>query len=544
MPRKVLIGVAVTAVAACFASFAVRHARSARLATPPAVAVLSFENEGGDPATAFYCEGLRCDLVRLLGVAEERGAPLHVLPLAVAKLSPVRAGGPSPGSTEADLAVGVRLRRRLERVEATIEVSDVRRGRIVWTRRIADPGENRPVLLERLIDALGGPLGLRRSVARSATQAATVPRSEAVYGVFLEAEGRLERSYLRGNVAQAIALYRSALAADPDFAPARAGLAEARWRMYEATLDSVWIDRARAGCDSALAMDGARARALAVRSIVRSGTGDFDGALEDGAAAVEADSGSARTHFALARALDLARVSDDVVVSEYETAIALEPLGWESMNDLGVFFVSRLSDYERAVLQFYHATWVTPRNPRAYVNLAATLSNLGRNEEAIEILEQSIAIEPTYTAIHTLGVLYSKEEAWEPAREMFERATEVDPGRPEAWEDLGSALFLLGDAAADAGDRERAESFSREARTCYERAAAIFRSLVQRRPRDAGLWLGLAGSTAMLDRFDEARGYVERALELAPADEVNQEEARIVEAIIADRVSRTKRPQP
>ena len=106
---------------------------------------------------------------------------------------------------------------------------------------------------------------------------------------------------------------------------------------------------------------------------------------------------------------------------------------------------------------------------------AAMLLNLGRPEEAVEVLTRAVLIDPTDGNAHyNLGLAYAQQERWPEAEAAYRRAVALGPQYPVARNGLSVALQNQGryaDALAEADEAIRLNPAFPEAH--YSRAQAL-----------------------------------------------------------------------
>lgn len=84
--------------------------------------------------------------------------------------------------------------------------------------------------------------------------------------------------------------------------------------------------------------------------------------------------------------------------------------------------------------------------------LGLALSDQGRHEEGLALLQRAVAKESEAARIHeALGIVLLRLDRAPEARQSLERALALDPGLAEAWNTLGVALFKLASPAAAIG---------------------------------------------------------------------------------------------
>ena len=146
--------------------------------------------------------------------------------------------------------------------------------------------------------------------------------------------------------------------------------------------------------------------------------------------------------------------------------------------------------------------------PQFLEALAQALSDAGRQQEAAEALRQALAIDPDDAAAYEEQAMVElRRERWGAARASSERALKLNDQLPRAWNDLGVALYKLGEAAA--------------ALDAWQRAVDLDGSLLD------ALW-NLGTNAAGQGRPEQARRALARFLELAPAKDyqADREKAR------------------
>ena len=104
--------------------------------------------------------------------------------------------------------------------------------------------------------------------------------------------------------------------------------------------------------------------------------------------------------------------------------------------DLGDAFKKRgLPD--RAISEYKTAISLNPALVEAYNNLGATLGDTGRHKEAIECFMQGLEIAPDYLKLYdNLAVTYTRIKEWGQARKSWEKTLQIDPQYKTAIENL------------------------------------------------------------------------------------------------------------
>lgn len=150
-------------------------------------------------------------------------------------------------------------------------------------------------------------------------------------------------------------------------------------------------------------------------------------------------------------------------------------------------------------LETIEATLSSIGNPLVRgVSYAEVQAALGKPSEAASVLEDLLGVMGDDPVAHyQLGCYRQQAGDLQGAMRAFARAAELDPGRLEAWLNLGTLLDTCGEAAA---------------------AMEAYRQALRHAPMDLDVWRNLGNALAALQRFDEAISAYETALGQRPGD--------------------------
>jgi len=180
----------------------------------------------------------------------------------------------------------------------------------------------------------------------------------------------------------------------------------------------------------------------------------------------------------------------------FRRALELEPVTPAYLTNLGVC-LDRQGRRDEAVRAYRKSTHQAGASPVAFHNLGAIYAEEGRADEAIRAFESALAIEQDAEGYHNLGLVHYARDDYVRALDCFERSVECDSGF--ALGHYYAALCLMKSGIyADACLRfDLAWKLdSRLARIPYYRGTCLHK----------------------LERYDEARGSLEKALEYFPED--------------------------
>lgn len=420
---------ATRAVSAAAAS----DARATATPTPapaPRVAVLAFENLSGDPARAYVADGFTEELVSHLGrlapgrlgvIARSSSASLH------AGTTPLRDIARAldvdyviEGSVRAD-ADRYRVAVRLVRTEdLTAQWSDVYDG--------------------ALLDLIA----MQRDVAQQVTRQLAIsvlPDDQAALARATTSDSRAYDAYLHGvselargpadGFARAEALFRRAMALDPRYALAHAGLAQTAILQQDYYIISP-----------------GRAQAIARASALR---------------ALAIDDRLADAHCALADVLSRTVDHPDAADRAFARALALNPSRETTQLRYSTHLIRTGREQEgRARLAI--ARSLAPRSADVITEAAWMEMSDGRLDAAASLADEALRYQPEFPfARYVLGQVALRRSAPDAAIDQFARARVTSGHAPKYLAALASA-YLAADRPADAArvlDELRAQARGR-----------------------------------------------------------------------------------
>jgi len=342
-------------------------------ATP--IAVRAFSTSSVAEADVFLGVGIADAVSTTLGALPG----LTVLPVgAVEDLADARTLGLS-------LLLEGALRRSADRLHVSARLIDVASGRTQWSERfehpVADGIALQDAIAERVATSLAG-----LPVVDQARVHSYRPRSSEAYLLQLRARANL-KLYTRLPAVKALGLFEQALALDPDYATAHAGLASTYLALTSSViLRPLPIDEAmplaRRSAERALALDEGLAEAWAALGRVKMEYDwDWEGAEADLAHAVALNPNSVEVLDAYGQFLG-AMGRHDEAFPIMEQARRLDPRRLETLWHLG--FVCWMADQnDRALEAFGAALTVPPRATRGHMGRMLVLDHLGRHDEAM-----------------------------------------------------------------------------------------------------------------------------------------------------------------
>ena len=394
------------------------------------IAVLPFANWSSDPENEFFSDGISEELINLLTKLPQLQVSARTSSFAFKKKE--------IGVQSIARELGVKtvlegsVRRAGKRIRITAQLIDADSGFHMWSetfdRELEDIFAVQDEIALSIVNALEITLSPRQE--REIEKAPTADIN--AYDCYLR--GRRFMHNQRGGLKPALEEFSRAIAIDPRFALAYAGLADTAGVLY------MWYEKDEANLTRA---DEASRRAL------------------------ELDPDLAEAHAARGHVLTLQKKYAEAE-REFETAIGLDPTLYEAY-----YFYARAAmmqgKYEKSAQMFEGACAVRPDDYQAPMLVTQVYTSLGREaevraafERGVRLVKKHVKLNPDDVRALVLGAnafLQMGETGL--AREWAERALELSP------DDRG-VLYNLACFYSIAGENETAID-------CLERAAAVGR---------------------------------------------------------------------
>jgi len=466
------------------------------------VAVLPFNVVGSDPETAAFSAGLTETLTAKL--TQLTGDPsLQVVPATEIRAKHISTVDDARKEFGANLALEGSLHKSGEQVRVNYILVDAQTRRQIragsLTVAATDPFGAQDAVVDGAIRMLELKVqGRERQALEShGTQVARA------YDYYLQGRGYLQNYDRVENLDSAIQVFERALALDPRYALAYAGLGDAYWKKYENSKEPAWIERSREACQQANRLESRLSSAHGCLGTLYAGTGKYQEAAREFERAVENEPTNDNASHGLADAYQhLGKLQD--AEATYRRAIELRPHYWSNYSWLGVFFY-RQARYREAAEMFNQVVALAPDSFVGYSNLGATYVEQGRYAEAITVLERSIGIRPIAYGYTNLGNAYFFLRRYEEADRAYEQAVKLAEKESFLWWNLGDGYYWT------PGRRSQAVA-------AYRQASAIAREELGVNPKDSYAYGVLAICHAMLGEKKPALDALQQGLKLSPGN--------------------------
>ncbi|MBV8841418.1 MAG: protein kinase [Bryobacterales bacterium] len=466
------------------------------------IAVLPFRNVGRVPENQALCDGLMEELSSALTQLEQFHGSLWVVPSTEVRREQLASAEGARRTLGANLVIAGSVQRDAEQIHITASLVDANSLRQLSSRtfqkRLSELADLQQSVVHDIAEMLELELGSkeRQMLAAGETQTAEA------YELYLQAQGYLQRRGV-SDLDRAIDLLERAVARDPKYVLAYAGLGEAYWKKYRATSDTKWVESARANLNQAVAINDRLAPVFVTRGIIQEGAGERDEAVASFQHALELDPINASAYSELGHTYeDLGKL--DLAQSTFEKAAQLRPNDLTGTTDLGLFYYRR-GRYKDALPTLQRVTALAPDYSSGYTNLAGAYWMSGDYQNAAVSYEKSLALRPTASAYSSLGTVYYFLDRCPEAVPLMEKASEMLPKNDQVWANLGDVYACSPNGAGKALD-------------AYKNALKLGNQQLAINSKDAEVLSRVALYQARLGNYGEAVPNTRRALKLAPGD--------------------------
>jgi serine/threonine-protein kinase len=382
------------------------------------IAVLPFISTAADRETDYLRDGIPGALMKKLSEIEQ----LTVRPYSPSQRKPDEAFDLREigRQLEAQSVLAGRFRQSRDRLSVHVELVNVRDNRVVWVEQY----ERRPADLQDIETDIAQHVCTRLGLSLSPREERRLSRHDTVdaeaYRCYLQGRYHLLQSTLEG-MKKSLACFKEAIAKDPKFAVAYAGLADTYgyyagdWLPYE----------------EALPLQKTAARK-----------------------ALELDDDLAEAHLAMGNVYMGQDYDWPAAEKELKRAIELKPK-LDLAHDAYAQLLAFQGRFEESMAQQTEALEISPLSPSLIVNMSYLFYLQRRYDEAIEQSRKALAIDPNYVVAHDyLGIAYVQKGQLTDALAEFHKCRELD--------DVPWYLARLASAQAIAGNQDEARTRLKE----------------------------------------------------------------------------------
>ncbi|NDQ56845.1 MAG: tetratricopeptide repeat protein [Acidipila sp.] len=423
------------------------------------LAVLPFANLSGDPAQEYFADGFTEEMITQLGDLEPGRLGVIARTSAMQYRNTQKLAGQIGRELGVDYLLEGSVRRSSDRVRISAQLIRVRDQTHLWAADFDRDDKDILALQSDVAKAIAAEINLKLLPEASAHRSPARPLDPEAYRFYLQGRffwnKRTEPGYVK-----AVEYFNQALARDPKYAQAFAGLADAYALL--GSLPSAEIQRREA-------MPRAKAAALT---------------------ALKLDPSLAAAHTSLAFVRMHYEWDWPGAQQEFQRAIELNPDYPTAHQWYAYWFVARGRTGE-ALDEMHRAQQADPLSLIILTDSCEMLLYAGRYDQAAQQAQKALELDANFALAHVfLAQAYEKKRMYPQAITAYRKALALSPGN--GWSSLG-----LGRIYSLAGQRAKTEAILKEA-------------LKEARHR-GGMELIIAPLCALLGEKDQAFSWLEKA---------------------------------
>ena len=409
------------------------------------IAVLPFENRGGDPDSEYLSDGLSDSLIyRLTQLPNLKVSPTSSVirykgkPTDVAEIAK---------ELEVDAVMSGKLAQRGDNLTISVELIDARTKKLIWAeqydRKMADLLATQREIATTITEKLQ--LKLAGDASRGITKKYT--DSNEAYQLYLRGRYSFGKR-TKDEMLRAVDYFRQAIDRDPKFALAYARIAETYGSMpaYPYLAPKEAFPQAKAAALKALEIDPTLSEA---HTFLAYCLAIYDWNWTDAETsfkrAIELDPNNSAAHFRYGQIYLMPTGRFDEGIAEIKRGLELEPLDINMGGTLSsAYFFAGQNDV--ALEQARKTHEIEPGHPIGRWILSQAYLVNGMNAEAIAHNEQWLQAEPTNQfALRDAGIAYANVGRRDKAEEMIKRFREVQKTQYIPTSRIASIYGALGD---------------------------------------------------------------------------------------------------
>jgi TolB-like protein/Flp pilus assembly protein TadD/predicted Ser/Thr protein kinase len=407
-------------------------------ATERSVAVLYFTNVGGAEEDEYFRDGITEDIITELSKIKGLRAypPSAVFPFRNKTVSEPEIGR----QLNAGFVLGGSLRRAGKRLRFTAQLVETQTGQTVWAerydRQLEDVFEIQDEIAHSIASALK--LALTEKEKRDIGKAPTA--DVQAYDYYLRGR-QYFHLFRRKTIEYAQQMFERAIAIDPGYARAYAGLADCYSYLYMWwSASQTNLDEADKASLKALELDPDLAEAHVARGVAFSLRRELDDATKEFETAIRINPDLFEAYYFFARTL-FAHGQMDESAKYYEMACRVRPEDYQAPSLLSMVYESlgRKTEAKAALLQGFRLVEthleMHPDDGRALYFGAQALSQLGQPERAVDWARRALEMDPEDPAVlYNVGCVFSLMGKVEESVECLEKAVTFGMGQKEWFE--------------------------------------------------------------------------------------------------------------
>jgi eukaryotic-like serine/threonine-protein kinase len=381
-----------------------------------------------------------------------------------------------------------------DKIRVVVNLQDVADAKTLWSREFDGVVGDLFTIEDQIYTQLVSGLDINPTSDEMASAEARPTDNTAAYDLYLRGRNSL-RGHDAKSIQSALDYFDQAVKADPRFALAYTGLADASLRMYKIKKDPFWTEKALAAAQQGQQLNDKLPEVHATLGSVYRTTGKYSESIAE-----------------LKRALGLAPNSDEFyrrlgdvylangnaaeALEAYQKAVKLNPYYWVDENALGAAY-AQMADYPKALQAFQQVTVLEPDVDAGFENVGNMYLQQGKYQESVPYFQKALQIEPYFSTYTNLGTSYFLLKQYSQAGEMFEKAVAMNPNDADV-------ILNLADSYRGLGQQDKA-------RSAYQRTITTGFKQLETNPQDADVMTDIALAYANTGNATQALSFIRQA---------------------------------
>ena len=381
-----------------------------------------------------------------------------------------------------------------DKIRVVLNLEDMAAGKRRWTQEFDGVTGDLFTLEDQIYNQLVSALTINPTNEELAKSEARPTDNVTAYDLYLRGRNSMRQNDVQ-SVQTALDYFGQALKADPRFALALTGVAQASLRMYGIKGGALWTQKALAAAQQGQQLDDKLPEVHATLGSVYRATGKYSEAIAELNRAQALAPNSDEVYRRLG-SVYLATGNSQRAIEAYQKAIELNPYYWINHNSLGGAYF-QAGDYKKALQSFQKVTVLEPDVNNGFDNAGTVLAQEGKYSEAIPYFKKALQIDANFSSYSNIGMAYILTKQFAEARDALEKAVALNPNDT-------MAAVNLADAYRGAGQAEKA-------RAAYQQAISIGFKELQTNPEDATVMAQIALAYAKIGNPQEGEPFMRRA---------------------------------
>jgi len=461
------------------------------------VAVLPFENQSEDVNDSYLSEGISDDIrSRLYDVPQFLVAARSSSRALARRGLDIRLVGERLG---VEHVLEGTVRRLGDTIRVSVQLIDVASGFNRWNKSYDTTAAEMQSLQNRISLVVASELKVLLSRELRQILAENVTDDPLAYDLYLQARSYLDRPRSTDNLEHAAALFSEAVAQDPTFALAYAGLCENKSAQFLHSGDTSFVAEAEENCKKGLGLDSGISEIHTALGELYLLSGRLDEAKAAFLEAIALDPRAVNAYSGLGDVLGKQQQPAEAE-SQYQKAIEILPANWNGYSRYARFLL-RQSRFDDSIANYQRAIELAPDNPNGYNNLGVNYYLKGDFQNAAESFRRSLEFAPGRGAYSNTGLMYYLAGDYAEAATLFSRAAEEAETDYRLWGNLADAQRF------DSASEDKGEA-------AYRKAVELALLQLEVNAQDVDTLVNLAWYQVNLGDSDAAGEFLDRALKL------------------------------